>query len=67
MLRFFMRTADRVVTKLQILGRVWPYDFAGRLSVVELYVSYLRKKIDADRPPIIHTLRRTGYIHKATD
>jgi two-component system OmpR family response regulator len=64
LLRFFMRNAHRVVTKSEILRRVWPYDFAGRPSVVELYISYLRKKIDVDRTPLIHTLRRTGYILK---
>lgn len=65
LLRYFMHNAERVVTKHQILGRVWPYDFTGDLSVVGLYISYLRKKIDADRLPMIHTLRRTGYILKA--
>lgn len=66
LLRFFVRNAGRVVTKPQILGRVWPYDYSGRSSVVELYVSYLRKKIEHGRDPMIHTLRRTGYILKAT-
>jgi two-component system OmpR family response regulator len=66
LLRFFVRNAHRVVTKQQILGRVWPYDYSGRSNVVELYVSYLRKKIDHGRNPMIHTLRRTGYIIKAT-
>jgi two-component system, OmpR family, response regulator len=65
LLRFFVRNTRRVVTKQQILGRVWPYDYAGRSSAVELYVSYLRKKIDYGRAPMIHTLRRTGYIFKA--
>jgi len=64
LLRFLMRNSERVVTKPQILGRVWPYAFTGRLSVVELYVSYLRRKIDVGRAPMIHTLRRTGYILK---
>lgn len=66
LLRFFVRNAHRVVTKQQILGRVWPYDYSGRSSVVELYVSYLRKKIDHGRDPMIHTLRCTGYLFKAT-
>lgn len=64
-LRFFMRNAHRVVTKQQILSRVWPYDYSGRQDVVHLYVSYLRKKIDRGRSPMIHTLRLTGYILKA--
>jgi two-component system OmpR family response regulator len=66
LLRFFVRNAHRVVTRQQILGRVWPYDFGGRSNIVELYVSYLRKKIDHGRHPMIHTLYRTGYIFKAT-
>lgn len=66
LLRYFVRNTGRVVTKQQILGRVWSYDYAGRSSVVELYVSYLRKKIELGRSPMIHTLRRTGYIFKAT-
>lgn len=65
LLRFFMRNEHRVVTKRQILAHVWPYNFAGRPSVVELYVSYLRKKIDTSRTPLIHTLRRTGYMLKS--
>jgi two-component system OmpR family response regulator len=62
LLRFLMRNSHRVVTKQEILNRVWPYDFAGRVSVVELYVSYLRRKIDVGRQPLIRTLRHTGYI-----
>lgn len=67
LLRFLMRNSHRVVTKQEILNRVWPYDFAGRVSVVELYVSYLRRKIDSGRQPLIRTLRHTGYILKSTD
>lgn len=62
LLRFLMRNSHRVVTKQEILNRVWPYDFTGRVSVVELYISYLRRKIDAGRQPLIRTLRHTGYI-----
>ena len=54
----------RVLSKAQILDRVWNYDFGGQANVVELYVSYLRKKIDAGRPPMIHTLRGAGYVLK---
>jgi two-component system OmpR family response regulator len=64
LLRFLMRNARRVVSKAQILDRVWKYDFGGQANVVELYVSYLRKKIDAGRPPMIHTLRGVGYVLK---
>ncbi|MGX9791769.1 response regulator transcription factor [Mycobacterium sp. MMS18-G62] len=63
-LRFMMRNARRVVSKTQILDRVWDYDFGGRSNIVELYVSYLRKKIDSGREPMIHTLRGSGYVLK---
>lgn len=65
LLRFLMRNQRRVVSKAQILDRVWNYDFGGRSSVVELYISYLRKKIDAGRTPLIHTVRGVGYMIKA--
>ncbi|GAA1726965.1 response regulator transcription factor [Microbacterium paludicola] len=65
LLRFLMRNERKVVSKAQILDRVWSYDFGGRSSVVELYISYLRKKIDAGREPLIHTVRGVGYMIKA--
>ena len=64
LLRFFMRNPRRVLSKAQILDRVWNYDFGGQANVVELYVSYLRKKIDAGREPMIHTMRGAGYVLK---
>ena len=64
LLRFFMRNPRRVLSKAQILDRVWQYDFGGQANVVELYVSYLRKKIDAGREPMIHTMRGAGYVLK---
>ncbi|HTN58207.1 MAG TPA: winged helix-turn-helix domain-containing protein, partial [Protaetiibacter sp.] len=55
----------RVVSKLQILDRVWSYDFEGRSSIVEIYISYLRKKIEGEGlPPLIHTVRGVGYLIK---
>ncbi|WP_394554679.1 response regulator transcription factor [Agromyces sp. MMS24-JH15] len=65
LLRFLMRNPRRVLSKAQILDRVWSYDFGGRETVVELYISYLRKKIDAGRDPMIHTVRGAGYMLKA--
>lgn len=65
LLRYLMRNPRRVLSKAQILDRVWEYDFGGRESVVELYISYLRKKIDAGRVPMIHTVRGAGYMIKA--
>lgn len=64
LLRFLMRNPRRVLSKAQILDRVWHYDFGGQSNIVELYVSYLRKKIDAGRAPMIHTVRGAGYVLK---
>ncbi|WP_405746794.1 response regulator transcription factor [Streptomyces sp. NBC_01525] len=64
LLRFLMRNPRRVLSKAQILDRVWAYDFGGRSHIVELYISYLRKKIDAGRTPMIHTVRGVGYVLK---
>ena len=64
LLRYLMRNPRRVLSKAQILDRVWSYDFGGRSSVVEIYISYLRKKIDAEGVPMIHTVRGAGYLLK---
>jgi len=64
LLRFLMRNPRRVLSKAQILDRVWNYDFGGQAHVVELYISYLRKKIDSGRDPLIHTVRGVGYVLK---
>ncbi len=66
LLRYLMLNPRRVLSKAQILDRVWSYDFGGRAHVVELYVSYLRKKIDRGREPMIHTVRGVGYVLKPT-
>ena len=64
LLRYLMRNPRRVLSKAQILDRVWSYDFGGQSNVVEIYISYLRKKIDAGRAPMIHTVRGAGYVLK---
>jgi len=64
LLRYFMRNPKRVLSKAQILDRVWQYDFGGQANIVELYVSYLRRKIDKGRTPMLHTLRGVGYVLK---
>ncbi len=64
LLRYLMRNPRRVLSKAQILDRVWNYDFGGQANVVELYISYLRKKVDAGRAPMIHTMRGAGYVLK---
>jgi two-component system, OmpR family, response regulator len=61
LLRYFMMNPRRVLSKAQILDRVWNYDFGGDANVVEIYISYLRKKLDPLGPPLIHTVRGFGY------
>jgi two-component system OmpR family response regulator len=61
LLRYLLANAGRVVSKAQILDRVWSYDFGGEGRIVESYVYYLRRKIDKDLPPLIHTVRGVGY------
>jgi len=68
LLRFLMRNPRRVLSKAQILDRVWNYDFGGQANVVELYISYLRKKIEAEgEPAMIHTKRGAGYVIKPAE
>ncbi len=64
LLRYLMRNPKRVLSKAQILDRVWNYDFGGRSSIVEIYISYLRKKIDSLGEPMFHTIRGVGYSIK---
>ena len=65
LLRYFLLNPRRVVSKGQILQNVWRYDFGGNSNVVETYVSYLRKKLDALGPPLIRTVRQAGYMLEA--
>jgi len=67
LLRYLMRNPKRVLSKANILDRVWDYDFGGKASIVEIYISYLRKKIDTLGTPLIHTVRGVGYIIKPGD
>ncbi|MGH9158063.1 MAG: response regulator transcription factor [Acidimicrobiales bacterium] len=62
LLRYLLVNRERVVSKSQILNQVWDYDFDGSASVVENYISYLRKKIDSEGPPLIQTARGFGYV-----
>ncbi|MEH3089212.1 MAG: response regulator transcription factor [Microbacterium arborescens] len=64
LLRYLMQNPRRVLTRAQILDQVWSYDFGGTSSVVEIYISYLRKKIDPLGEPLIHTVRGVGYTIK---
>jgi two-component system OmpR family response regulator len=61
LLRYLLVNSGRVVTRAQILDHVWEYDFGGEATVVETYVSYLRKKLDPLGEPLIKTVRGVGY------
>ena len=62
LLRFLLANQGRVLSKAQILDHVWSYDFGGDGGVVETYIGYLRRKLDAGgRPRLIHTIRGVGY------
>lgn len=62
LLRCLMLSPQRVLSREQLLAEVWGYDFTGYTRVLETYISYLRKKIDRDRPPLLHTVRGIGYV-----
>jgi two-component system, OmpR family, response regulator len=62
LLRFLLSNPRRVLSKSQILDHVWNYDFGGDSSIVETYISYLRKKVDGHEPRLIHTVRGVGYV-----
>jgi two-component system OmpR family response regulator len=62
LLRYLLINARRVLTRAQILDHVWSYDFGGEAGILETYISYLRKKVDAIDPPLIHTVRGMGYV-----
>ncbi|MCL6422152.1 response regulator transcription factor [Brachybacterium sp. JHP9] len=64
LLQYLMENPQRVLSKSQILDAVWNYDFGGQANIVELYISYLRKRIDLGREPMIHTVRGAGYMLK---
>jgi heavy metal response regulator len=66
LLAYFMRNPGRVLTRTMISEHVWDYDFDTMTNVIDVYVNYLRKKIDAGREPkLIHTVRGAGYVLKA--
>lgn len=62
LLAYLVENAGTVVSKAQILDHVWQYDFGGEMNVVESYISYLRRKLDVDASPLIHTVRGVGYV-----
>jgi len=62
LLRYLLLNAERVLSRGQILDHVWSYDFGGDSSNIESYISFLRRKIDATEPKLIHTVRGIGYV-----
>ena len=62
LLRYLLVNAGRVLSRTQILDHVWDYDFGGDASVLETYISYLRRKVDKYSPPLIQTVRGVGYV-----
>ncbi|MGV0736611.1 response regulator transcription factor [Mycobacterium syngnathidarum] len=62
LLRYLMRNPRRALPRTEILERVWNYGFGGKTSIVDLYISYLRKKVDEGHEPMIHTVRGIGYM-----
>lgn len=62
LLRYLMLNPRRVMTRAQLLDHVWSYDFGGDARVLETYISYLRRKLDAHGPPLVHTVRGVGYV-----
>jgi two-component system OmpR family response regulator len=67
LLRHLLRNAGRILTKEQLLQHVWQYDTAVSSTVVETYISYLRRKLDRLGPPLIETRRGIGYGLRAME
>ena len=61
LLHYLLVNSGRVLTRAQILDHVWSYDFDGDSSVVDTYISYLRRKVDHVEPRLIHTIRGIGF------
>ena len=66
LLCYLLTNSGRVLSKAQILDHVWEYDFGGEATVVETYISYLRKKVDRFDPPLIQTVRGIGYALRSS-
>jgi two-component system, OmpR family, response regulator len=62
LLHYFLRRPRQVLAKRELMRDVWNYDIGGDPNVVETYISYLRKKLDHGRVPLLHTVRGAGYI-----
>ena len=63
LLELFLRHPRQVLTRDMIFDRVWGYDFGGESNIIEVYIRYLRQKLEAeDEPRLIHTVRGMGYV-----
>jgi len=67
MLRLFLENPNRVLSKQVIVARVWDHAYSGDPAIVESYMSYLRRKVDAHGPSLLHTVRGVGYVLKVRD
>jgi len=68
LLELFMRHPRQVLTRDVIFDRVWGYDFGGESNIIEVYIRYLRQKLEAeDEPRLIHTVRGMGYVLREPD
>jgi two-component system OmpR family response regulator len=67
LLRYFLRHPRQVLSKAQIIDSVFEQRVDGDSNVVETFVGYLRRKVDDERPPLIHTVREQGYVLRAPD
>src|SRR5215831_18826273 len=65
LLEYFMRNAGRILTRPMIAEHVWGFDFDTETNIIDVYVGYLRRKVDAEAPPLLHTVRGAGYVLKA--
>jgi DNA-binding response OmpR family regulator len=62
LLEYLMRNAGRTLSREQISEHVWKHEFDPSTNIVDVYINYLRKKLDGDSPPLVHTVRGTGYV-----
>jgi two-component system OmpR family response regulator len=62
LLHFLLTHSRKVMSRAQILDHVWEYDFRGDAGILETYISYLRRKVDAGRAPLLQTVRGVGYV-----
>jgi two-component system OmpR family response regulator len=67
LLRYLLTNAGRVLSRNELLDHVWDHHLSGEAGVLETYISYLRRKVDRIDPPLIHTVRRVGYVIRSPE